>query len=110
MLGELSELLFHLAVAHPPQHPKWAGQDDLHDINHARCVGAVGTALTHDHIYMVNAGVWGFLAGGLSGAALEMFNRADGLKGLYVWRRAARYTTNGQATRRETRHQAVKNT
>ncbi len=78
---------------------KWAEQEDLYTIDHAKCVGAVGTALTHDQIYMINAGVWGFLAGGLSGAALEMFNRADDLEGLDAWRIVTCYITNGRNIR-----------
>ena len=58
---------------------------------------------------MVNAGIWGFLSGGLSGAAAEMFNRADPLEGLDAWRRVTRYITNGRGIRRETLRQAVKN-
>jgi len=88
---------------------KWAEQEDLYTIDHAKCVEAVGTALTHDQIYMINAGVWGFLAGGLSGAALEMFNRAEDLEGLDAWRIVTRYITNGRNIRRETLRQAVKN-
>ena len=65
--------------------------------------------LTPEQVYMVNAGIWGFLSGGLSGAAAEMFNRADPLEGLDAWRRVTRYITNGRGIRRETLRQAVKN-
>ena len=68
----------------------------------------MGGALTHDQIYTVNAVIWGFLAGGISGAALEMFNRAEDLEGLDAWRRVTRYITSGSEAHRETLRQAVK--
>ena len=87
---------------------KWAEREDMERIDHDRCMQAVGNALTSDQVYTVNAGVWGFLSGGISGAALEMFNRADDLEGLDAWRRVTRYITNGSEAHREKLRQAVK--
>ena len=57
---------------------KWAEHEDLNTINHERCVEAVGGALTHDQVYMINGGVW-----------------ANDLGGLDAWRRVTSYITNG---------------
>ena len=68
----------------------------MKEITPARLAEAVGQALTPEQIYMVNAGVWGFMTAGLSGSAEEIFNRTDQLNGMDAWRRVARYIGHGR--------------
>ena len=87
---------------------EWAEQEELETISPQRFQEAVGGALTREQVHLVNAAIWGFLSGSVSGPAEEIFKRADTLNGLDAWRRMTRYIDHGREIRRETLRREVK--
>ena len=57
---------------------------------------AVGGFPSEDQVMAVNAAMWGFLAGCVSGAAEAIFDTADQLNGLDAWRRSVRHIDHGR--------------
>ena len=76
---------------------EWAESEDMETVTVAMFKQAVGNRMTGTQILTVNAELWGFLSGALSGTAETMFKRAEMLNGLDAWRRMARYVDNGRS-------------
>ncbi len=77
----------------------WAETMDSEVITVALFQQAVGARLTHDQVLNVNAALWGFLRGVVSGTAETMFKRSDRLNGLDAWRRLIRHIDHGREIR-----------
>ena len=87
---------------------EWAESEDMETVTVDMFKQAVGTRMTDTQVLTVNAELWGFLSGALSGTAETMFKRAETLNGLDAWRRMARFVDNGRAIRLETLRREVK--
>ena len=77
----------------------WAETMDNEIIDVELFKKAVGTKLVHEQVLNVNAALWGFLRGVVSGTAETMFKRADRLNGLDAWRRLVRHIDHGRELR-----------
>ena len=91
----------------------WAEREDNEVISVERFTEAVGLKLTGDQVLNINAALWGFLSGVVSGSAETMFKRADQLNGLDAWRRLVRHIDQGRdlhrnALRREMKQMHLK--
>ncbi len=87
---------------------EWAEAEELYEITEARFEEAVRDTLEPLQVQTLNAALWGFLSGSVSGTAETMFKGADSLNGLDAWRRLARYVDHGRAMRLETLRREVK--
>ena len=87
---------------------EWAESEDMETVTVDMFKRAVGPRMTAQQVLTVNAELWGFLSGALSGTAETMFKRAETLNGLDAWRRMARFVDNGRAIRLETLRRQVK--
>ena len=87
---------------------EWAEKEELETITPEKFQEAVGMALMHEQVQMVNAAIWGFLSGAISGVAEDIFKNADMLNGLDAWRRITRYIDHGRGIRRETLRREIK--
>ena len=65
---------------------EFAELEDMVEISADRFKLAVKGFLTEDQVMAVNAAIWGFLAGCVSGAAEAIFETAEQLNGLDAWR------------------------
>ena len=81
---------------------EFAELEDMEEITIERFQLAAGHALTEDQILTINAGIWGFLAGCITGSAESLFERADVLDGLDAWRRVVRHIDHGREIHLET--------
>ncbi len=86
----------------------WAEECDLDVISVEKLQMAVGGHLTEEQLLNVNAAIWGFLSGAVSGTAETIFKRADTLNGIDAWRRLVRYVDHGKEIRLETLRREVK--
>ena len=86
----------------------WAEECDLDVISVEKLQMAVGGHLTEEQLLNVNAAIWGFLSGAVSGTAETIFKRADTLNGIDAWRRLVRYVDHGKEIRFETLRREVK--
>ncbi len=77
----------------------WAETMDNEVITVALFQQAVGVRLTHDQVLNVNAALWGFLRGVVSGTAETMFKRSERLNGIDAWRRLIRHIDHGREIR-----------
>ncbi len=69
---------------------------------------AAGHRLSEEQILSVNAAIWGFLSGCLTGSAESLFERADMLNGLDAWRRVVRHIDHGREIHLETLRREMK--
>ena len=88
---------------------EFAELEDMTEVTTERFRLAVGAFLSEDQVMAVNAAIWGFLAGCVSGAAEAIFDTADQLNGLDAWRRLVRHIDHGreinlEMLRREMKH------
>ncbi len=75
---------------------KWAERHDQASITEDMLAKALqGRPVDEVQQQMLNASMWGFLSGCVSGTAEKMFNRAPQLNGLDAWRRLVRIIDNG---------------
>ena len=74
---------------------EWAGEEELYEITEARFEEATRGSLEQHQVQALNAAMWGFLSGSVSGTAETMFKGAESLNGLDAWRRLARYIDHG---------------
>ncbi len=87
---------------------EWAEEEDMEIITPAKFKEAAGHKLDDEQIALVNAAVWGFLSGVLSGSAETLFKRADVLNGLDAWRRMVRHIDHGRSIRLEALRREVR--
>ena len=88
---------------------EFAELEDMTEVTLDRFKHAVSGFLSEDQVVAVNAAIWGFLAGCVSGAAEAIFDTADQLNGLDAWRRLVRHIDHGreihvEMLRREMKH------
>jgi hypothetical protein len=81
---------------------QWAEDQDLHTVTTQKVEEATAGFLHDDQRMALNAGLWGFLAGSLSGTAETMFMGAEQLNGLDACPRVARQISHGESVRLET--------
>ncbi len=87
---------------------KWSEKMDMRVVTEALAERAVGTAMTYTQLQTLNAAVWGFLSGCVSGTAETMFNQAEELNGLDAWRRIVRIIDHGLPLKLEELRQEVR--
>ncbi len=86
----------------------WAEECDLDIITVEKLQQAVGIHLTEEQVLNLNAAIWGFLSGAVSGTAEIIFKRAETLNGIDAWRRLAHYVEHGKEVRLENLRREVK--
>ena len=86
----------------------WAEECDLDTISVDKLKQAIGNKLTEEQVLNVNAAIWGFLSGAVSGTAETIFKRSETLNGIDAWRRLAHYVEHGKEVRLETLRREVK--
>ena len=64
--------------------------------------------MTEDQLLTLDAAIWGFLSGALSGTAETIFKRAEMLRGFDAWRRIVRFLDHGSEIRLEQLRREVK--
>ena len=87
---------------------EWAEKEELYEITQAKFEEATRGTLFPAQVQAINAAMWGFLSGAVSGTAETMFKGAAKLNGLDAWRRLVRYIDHGRAMRLETLRREVK--
>ncbi len=87
---------------------EWAEKEELYEITPAKFEEATRGTLDSTQVQAINAAMWGFLSGAVSGTAETMFKGAAKLNGLDAWRRLVRYIDHGRAMRLETLRREVK--
>ncbi len=87
---------------------EWAEEEELYEITEERFEEATRGTLVAMQVQTLNAAIWGFLSGAVSGTAETMFKGASTLNGLDAWRRLARSVDHGRAMRLETLRREVK--
>ena len=87
---------------------EFAEREDMQEITVQRFRQAAGHALTEEQMQNVNAAIWGFLAGCLTGSAEALFERAETLNGLDAWRRVVRHIDHGREIHLETLRREMK--
>ena len=86
----------------------WAEGCDLDVITVEKLQQAVGVHLTEEQVLTLNAAIWGFLSGAVSGTAEIIFKRAATLNGIDAWRRLTHYVEHGKEIRLENLRREVK--
>ncbi len=86
----------------------WAEECDLDIFTVEKLQQAVGIHLTEEQVLNLNAAIWGFLSGAVSGTAEIIFKRAETLNGIDAWRRLAHYVEHGKEIRLENLRREVK--
>jgi len=74
---------------------KWAEKHDKEVVSEDAFDTVVGHFIDRPKQDAINAAIWGFLAGPLSGTADTYFRKADDCNGLDAWRRVVRVIDNG---------------
>ena len=87
---------------------EWAEEQDNEEITVEKFQLAAGHRLSEEQIAFVNAAIWGFLSGVLSGSAETLFKRAEVLNGLDAWRRMVRHIDHGRHIRLEALRREVR--
>ncbi len=87
---------------------EWVECEDMEPITPERFKLAAEHKLDDEQRAMVNAAIWGFLAGVISGSAEKIFKRAEMLNGLEAWRRMVRHIDHGRPIRLENLRREVK--
>ncbi len=87
---------------------EWIETEDREDITVERLRLAVGSKLTDEQLMNLNAAIWGFLSGSLTGTAETIFKRSEILNGADAWRRIVRFIDHGRSIRLEHLRREVK--
>ena len=78
------------------------------EVTFERLCLAVGARMTEEQLFLVDAAIYGFLSGALTGTAETIFKRAGMLRGFDAWRKIVRFIDHGSEIRLEQLRREVK--